>query len=244
MTLLLDQFSPKTLSFQPTSIQDVFAVRLAQRLGDEAAVRHFVTLTGAFTQAQLLCAYRRSSRCNGVAERARRFHEELKHVNGSGSGNHDDCLIAIRIERRTVAAAVFTGQRLDYVDTRQLSSSHDKALDSAVGFIEWMLSRFQVESAAVEAILDDREIQRRVVHDAICAHLRERLLPIWEVPRQELLRGYGHPPLKKRPELRTVAEGIWPILAGGHARAYALDAAILGLHVQLERLFIINGTYS
>jgi hypothetical protein len=49
-----------------------------------------------------------------------------------------------------------------------------------------------------------------------------------------------NPPLKSRSQLREVATAIWPILAGTHAKLFIQDAAILGLHVQTERLFIIN----
>jgi len=79
-----------------------------------------------------------------------------------------------------------------------------------------------------------------VLHDAICEGLRNRLLPIWEIPRVALLDGCGHPALKSRAQLREIATSIWPILAGTHAKSFIQDAAILGLHAQTERLFIIN----
>lgn len=111
---------------------------------------------------------------------------------------------------------------------------------SAVGFIDWLLARFRVNFATLEEIPHGQEIQRRILHDSICTILRERALSIWEVPRRELLEACGHPPLKSRSQLREVATAIWPILAGTHAKLFIQDAAILGLHVQTERLFIIN----
>jgi len=148
-------------------------------------------------------------------------------------------LISIRIERRTVAAAVFYGEQLEYTDSRQLSSDNDRAFASAVGFIRWMLNRFPVESAALEAIRDG-EFQRRVLHDGISEALRGQGLPIWEIPKSVLLDGCGQPSLKSRAEIRQIATAIWPVLAGTHARVFIQDAAMLGLHVQIERLFIIN----
>jgi hypothetical protein len=79
-----------------------------------------------------------------------------------------------------------------------------------------------------------------VLHDAICGALRQFILPIWEIPRTALLEAYGHPPLKSRRELRQIATTIWPVLAGTHAKVFIQDAAVLGLYVQTERLFIIN----
>jgi len=64
-------------------------------------------------------------------------------------------------------------------------------------------------------------------------------LPLWEIPKTVLLEGCGHPPLKYRTPLREIATSIWPILAGTHAKVFIQDAAILGLHVQTERLFAI-----
>jgi hypothetical protein len=55
-----------------------------------------------------------------------------------------------------------------------------------------------------------------------------------------LLEACGHPALKSRGELREVATAIWPVLIGTHAKVFIQDAAILGLYVQNERLFIIN----
>ena len=158
------------------------------------------------------------------------------------NANHDPStsLISIRVERRAVAAAVFRGDHLEYADARQLSSARDKALASGIGFINWMLSRFPVESAALESIPNGHEFQRRVIHEAICTELRARMLPIWEVPKIALLEGCGYPPLRSRSQLREIATSIWPILGGTHAKVFIQDAAIVGIHVQTERLFMIN----
>lgn len=244
MNSLLDHFEVKTTGFRPTTVRDLFALRLAQRLGDAPAVRHFVTLSDTYSEAQLLCAYRKMMRVGGIGDRGKRFHAELLRANGNGNGSPDDRLIAIRVERRAVSAAIFTGQHLEYADSRQLSSSHEKAVTSAAGFVDWMLTRFPVESAALEMIENGHDIQRRVIHNEVCALLRERLLPIWDVSREALLDGFGHPSIRSRAELREIAVDIWPILAGAHAKLFMQEAAILGLHVQTERLFIINGTLS
>jgi hypothetical protein len=63
---------------------------------------------------------------------------------------------------------------------------------------------------------------------------------MWEIPKPVLLEGCGHPALKTRAEHREIATKVWPVLAGTHAKVFIQDAAVLGLHVQTERLFIIN----
>jgi hypothetical protein len=218
----------------------LLALRLAQKLDDAPAVRHYAALADSHTEGQLLCAYRRTIRGNGKADRGRRFQVELEQVHGNGYRDRVFSLISIRVERRTVAATIFHGDHLDYADSRQLSSAHDKAQASAVGFITWMLHRFPVESAALESIPNGFEFQRRVLHEAISRTLRDRMLTIWEIPKDALLDGCGHPALKSRAQLREITTSIWPILAGTHAKVFIQDAAVLGLHVQTERLFIIN----
>jgi len=240
MKSLFDKFIPATTPFQPKTTTEMFALRLSQKLEDAAAVRHYVTLADSYSQGHLLGAYRWTIREHGGGDRGRRFHVELERSRTNGNHDRNTSLISIRVERRAVAAAVFRGDHLEYTDARQLSSDREKALSSAVGFVAWMLERFPVESAALEAIQNGHEIQRRVLHDAICQTLRDRMLPMWDIPKPVLLEGCGHPALRSRAQLREIATAIWPILAGTHAKVFVQDAAVLGLHVQIERLFIIN----
>lgn len=240
MQSLLDKFTPAATTLRPKTRTELFALQLAQKLGDAMAANHYVALADSYSESQLLCAYRRTLRDGSVGDRGRRFQEEMKRVRANGYSDRRDSLISLRVERRTIAAAIFQGDHLEYTDARQLSSAHDKALASALGFIDWLLARFSAESAALESIPNSHEFQRRVLHDAICHSLRERGLPIWEIPKIALLEGCGHPPLKFRAQLRQVATAIWPILEDTRSKTFIQDAAILGLHVQVERLFIIG----
>jgi len=238
MHSLFDKFTPAV--FRPVRTSDLFALRLAQKLGEAKSVGHFVILADGYTETQMLCAYRRTSRVNGEGDRGRRFHAELQRTSPNGNHVPQASLISIRVERRAVAAAIFNGDHLEYTDARQLSSARDKALASTIGFINWMLERFPVDSAALEAIPNGHEFQRRILHETVCQTLRDRMLPIWEIPKVVLLEGCGYPPLKSRTQLRDVATSIWPILAGTHGKLFIQDAAMVGLHVQTERLFMIN----
>ena len=67
-------------------------------------------------------------------------------------------------------------------------------------------------------------------------HLREEGIPMWQVDRPALLSAYGIPPIKTRQNLRQIAKSVWPALESGSDAL--LDAALLGLYVQTERLFI------
>jgi len=239
MNSVLDQYIPKTSAFRPATARELFGLRLAQKLDDVSAFRHYLDLVDSYPESQLLSAYRRALR-NGHSDRARQFHAELRRIHSNGHSDPGSRLISIRIERRTIALAVFDGTHLEHTDMRQLSSARDKAVASAVGFVMWMLDQLPVESAACELIEGANEIQRRVLHDAIFANFRERMVSLWEIPRAALYEAYGRPAIRSRAELRQIATSIWPVLAGTHAKVFIQDAAVLGLYVQTERQFIIN----
>src|ERR1700730_2380250 len=106
MNSLLDRFTPITSAFRPGTATELFALRLAQKLGDAPAVRHYVSLSHSYSEFQMLCAYRRTLRQGHNGSRGRQFLAELQRV--SPNGNHNGCakLISIRVERRTIAAVV------------------------------------------------------------------------------------------------------------------------------------------
>lgn len=240
MTSLLDQFIPTATAFRPSTARELFALRLAQKLNDSAAVRHYVDLAETYSEGQILCAYRRTGRAHPNPDPGRHFHLELQKSRGNGHRHGAGTLLSIRVERRTVAIVIFDGEHIEYTDARQLSSDRDKAAASAANFVGWILNRFSVDSAALESIFNGHEMLRHAIHDAVCATLRDHILPVWEVSKAALLECYGRPALRSRSELRQIATTIWPILSGARAKVFIQDAAILGLHVQIDRLFIIN----
>src|ERR1019366_6871072 len=120
MTPILDRFKNTQAGFVPATIQDLFALRLAQKLGDAPAAAHYATLLTDHSEAQLLLAYRRAVRNAQNGDRGRRFHAELERTHSNGQNGFSPSLISIRIERRAVAGAVFRGDHLEYADSRQL----------------------------------------------------------------------------------------------------------------------------
>ncbi len=146
-------------------------------------------------------------------------------------------LAAFRVERRSVSAAIYIGTHLDYVEVRQLSSARDKAEASAIGFVNWIISTFPVESAAVEKFENGDEILRALLTKGVRQTLRDNNLPIAEISKQELFAAFGYPPARSRKELRQVITTIWPMLSDRRGSASRLDAVALGLFVQTEYLF-------
>jgi len=144
---------------------------------------------------------------------------------------------SFKVERRAIAVAVFIGEQLDYTQVHQLSSLHTKAEESAVGFVNWIVEAFQIQSAALETIMPDRPIRRAQLTRLAIKTLREHSVSIWEIGKQELFKAYGIPPLRSRRELREIVVSMWPILESHNSDLQVMDAVALGLFVQIERLF-------
>jgi hypothetical protein len=238
MSHILDRFATSS-HFSPQTAREFFALQLARKLGDEPTARHYAMLTDVHGEERLLAVFRRALRdCAEQREIAARFHVELE---GSARNGHQTPVVrlaAFRIERRSIAVAVFLGEHLDYTQVRHLSSTRDKAGGSAVVFVRWILQGFRIQSTALETIPNGHEIQRAALAEAVRDVFRDAGLPVWEVAKQDLFAAFGFPPLRSRRELREVVACIWPVLDGGTGAPMILDAVALGLYVQTERLFL------
>ena len=237
-TSILDKFTTSGGAFRAGSAEEVFALRLARKLQDEVAAGHYTKLAEHHTLGRLLVAYRATLRSGHGGDPGRRFHTELQRFSEDQPRPRTSNLLALRIERRCIAVAVFVGNHLDYTEVRHLSSCKDKALGSAVQFVTWLLHCFKIDSAALETIGSPGNIHRRTLSDLIEKTLRDNLLSIYRIPKSEVFEAFGEPRLRCRREVRELVVGIWPILKGGEGKSLVQDAAALGLDVQTERLFI------
>jgi hypothetical protein len=235
---MLENFAVQSAAFKPKSAADLFALRLAFNLGEPEVANSYVQLTTQYSISQMITAYRRAAVVKKKQGLAKRFHLELQKIHSNVANGNKCRLVAIRVDRRLIAAAVFYGQHLEYCDARQLPSDKDKVMGSAIRFATWLANQFSPDSVAIELILNGDEIQRQILTAAIIKALRDRLLPIWEIAKQDLFQAYGYPPLKCRRELREVIAEIWPILSGIKSEIFIQDAVAMGLYVQIERLFL------
>jgi len=231
---ILDQIAATYGRFTPKTPDEFFALRLAIKLDDEKAASHYASLLTQRGRDALLVAYGRAKKRPGTGgDLARRFHDELTGTNGQHLGSSGK-LLALKIERRTVSAAGFCGTRLEFTDSRELSSVASKAIASSSGFLDWVCQVFDSDSVALEPEITG-EIRRAALHKAIVAIIRERGFSIRETPKAELIASFAVPAPRTRRELREIVCSIWPILDPD--RFGILDAAALGLYVQTERLF-------
>src|SRR5271157_4743921 len=166
---ILDRVAAQNyLAFRPQTVREFFALRLAQKLGEPEAARHYLELADQHSEERLLVAYRRAVAHSGQpGDLARNLHAALKHGNGNGGQPQPGHLLAVKVERRSVAVALFIGAQLDYAQIHHLPSSNDKVGTSALGFINSMVSHLKVESAALERLAPKHEIQRFFVSEIV-----------------------------------------------------------------------------
>ena len=240
MTGILDRFTQGRTGFQPASMDELFALVLAYRLGDYLAADHYATLVPEHSPERLVRVYHRALKAaRRGGSLAAHFHAELKSGNGHVPSSHPVPLLAIKVERRSVAAAVFIGRHLEDIHVRHLSSVPSRAQSSGVGFINWIMNNFPIESAALECTVNVKDIRRvlltNTIHEACISPLP---LSLWQFPKHKLFEAFGYPALRSRKELRQVVLSMWPVLADRRAVDQALDAVALGALVQTERLFL------
>ena len=89
------------------------------------------------------------------------------------------------------------------------------------------------------ALASDEDEDDRGQRTQLLTAVAERKLlalgvPLWKVTDAQLLESYSIPPLGQKHELRMIARSIWPYVATQHLPA--LDAALVGLYAQVERL--------
>jgi len=145
-------------------------------------------------------------------------------------------LAAIKVSRRTVAIAIFKGHSLHYAEIRHLSSRPDMALASAVSYLNWTLSQFHVQFAALEEAVTSEEARSAEILDALVTELGRQTLRFRLVSKQNVFESFAVEPLRTRKELREVISMFWPQLGTRDFDPSILDAAAVGLYAQVECL--------
>lgn len=221
--------------FRPATPQQFFALRLAGRLHDAAAVQHYVELCNQHTESQLIIAHRKTIQ-SSARDLAQTFHRQLARLGKSGNGLSETDLAAIRIERRAVAVAIFRGRSLKYPPiARQLSSEPNKALGSAASFINRLRDKCSFSSAALELLHGGCEVHRSQLTRIVLDVLGQRQVAIQQFEKHEVVAAFGHPPLRFRKQAREVISAMWPEVNGGFGSPLIKDALALGLYCQVEQ---------
>jgi hypothetical protein len=147
-------------------------------------------------------------------------------------------LAAFKIFRRSATAAIFSGRGLEFKDIKHLSNSPKSAGEAVHRFVGWILENFHPELAALATDENDNKVRTEILTGIVESRLREQGIPVWKVTDKELLEAYATPVLTQKHDLRSIAHSLWPQVA--KEQMPALDAALMGLYVQTERLLSQN----
>ncbi|SRR6266700_2790180 len=153
-------------------------------------------------------------------------------------------LAAFKIHRRAATVAIFSGRTLDFVDVHHLSNVPKVATETLSRFIGWIVENFHPEIAALaldesgDESEGDRPLRTQILTEIVERNLLEHGIPVWKVADSQLLESYAIPSLTQKHDLREIAASMWPYLAKEHVPA--VDAALIGLYVQVERLLSHN----
>lgn len=151
-------------------------------------------------------------------------------------------LLALRINRRAIAAAVLADEALTLAEGRHLSSRSDRTVVAAAKYLSWLLDITKPDALVVDAPprIDGKTTGRVLQNLQTLAS--ERGIPLLPVSKPEILAAYGHPGLRDREELRETVRTFWPELANirGKVEPFVADAAAAALYadtrLELERV--------
>ena len=149
-------------------------------------------------------------------------------------------LAALSFERRTVALAVFTNSHLENVLIRHLPEEMTKAMQSLTAFLNITIDLQHIQFMVLPLPTTGISKRAEMLNRTAVQTLRIAGIPLIQVSEQQLLESYGLPSLESREQLRRSARTIWPSLNNVKATHGSLDAALLGLHVQIERLLSLR----
>jgi hypothetical protein len=144
-------------------------------------------------------------------------------------------LAAFKIFRRSATATIFSNRGLEFIDIKHLSNDPAKATETLNRFVAWILESFRPELSALGTDEEDNKPRTAMLTSIVEGLLRQHGIPIWRVADKDLLDSFATPALTQKHELRQIARSLWPQVVT-EEQIPALDAALIGLYVQTERL--------
>lgn len=143
-------------------------------------------------------------------------------------------ILSIRINRRALGAAMLSGDALTYCDGRHLTSIKERAVASALRYVQRLLeSRPQAVVCDVSGS-DDATTTTSTLLQAIVTYLVEHGLSPLVIGRPDITAAFGLTPLPNRQEVRDMVEEYWPLIRRitHRTKPYAADAAAAALYAQ------------
>jgi hypothetical protein len=240
MISILDQYEAPGTQRIVRTYDDLFAVHLAQVLGDGKCPDLYRSLVTQYPHAVLADAARRLIRRGRIDEPIFvAYFRELTSGRFAGPTKTRE-LIAFKIERLTVGVAVFIGSRLLRTELRKLGFAEEEAFDSAAGLVRRFAEDYPDASFAVESCPDQVTRRARTFNVAVNT-ARALPNPVWSFTTNDLHAAFSSPPCKTREEMRAIVPGMH-LGAEISSRPEIIDAVAIGLvaycrlllHIELE----------
>ncbi len=111
-------------------------------------------------------------------------------------------LIALKVRRRSVACAVFSGKNLDYAVMLHLSDDPEAATGAVARFLARTLEDFKPTSAALGIGQTSPGERAASLYALVETMLAAKGIPITKVEDKKLLESYAVPKLKNKEALR------------------------------------------
>ena len=146
-------------------------------------------------------------------------------------------LVAVGVERRRVAVAAFAGLRLEYIQVRELSADEDEAGRSTARFIAWALDMLRPDQVAVEVLPSTRATRRLYLHAMVRGTLLRHRAAVVDVEPQAMRQALAAPRFATDAQARAAANQLFSELDRYPDQIAPRRAALIGLHVQMSRLF-------
>lgn len=142
-------------------------------------------------------------------------------------------LLAIRIRRRSVAAAMFLGRHLEYLDILNLCNEPESVADAVARFLANIIENFRPEDVVLGISRAPQGERVKTLIKRAEMIVSSTGIPILKVEEKAVLESFAYPKLKNKKQLRPIVQSFWPHL--GYHQLAGFEAAALGLHLQVNR---------
>jgi hypothetical protein len=233
MNGILERVEKSTRYFTPETEDQFLALQLARSLSALNKIRQIASLVSRYPEPLILGAYQDAQDVADPGARVQHFEQLLVEGRGKVTGHCARLLLAFKLERRVIGAALFRGRHVEESEKRELSADPDKAGRSLDHFLRTTVERLRPELAAIETPPAGTATRRSTLTGRARLLLRELGVPVYEATKQETFEAYSVPACRTRTDLRGVGSRLFPAVSHMSTES-PLDAALVGLLIQVR----------
>ena len=233
MNGILERVEKSTRYFAPETEDQFLALQLARSLTALNKIRQIASLVSRYPEPLILSAYQDAQEVADPGARVQHFEQLLTEGHGKATSCRARVLLAFKVERRVIGAALFRSRHVEESEKRELSADPDKAGRTLDHFLRTTIERLRPELAAIETPPAGIATRRSALTGRARLLLRELGVPVVEVTKQDAFEAYSVPACRNRTELREVGSRLFPAVSHTTTKT-PLDAALVGLLIQVR----------